>query len=70
MLRRALVLFALARLMVRGQADPLHDRWNDFAKAANEFVISLHAGKFDYELARKLSKLWRAIEESGEWPRQ
>jgi hypothetical protein len=48
--------------------DDLAERLNRFAEAYNGFAGELRAGKLDVKKAARLSKLWRDVERSGEWP--
>jgi hypothetical protein len=68
-----LAAFAAAR--ASGDAQPaatntdlLHDAMNSFAKSYNDFAVKLNGGVFDRKLAGRLSKEWRSVEKSGEWP--
>lgn len=47
----------------------LIERWNRFAKTSRGFADEYNRGIFDVNAARKMSKQWREIEASGEWPR-
>jgi hypothetical protein len=49
--------------------DPLVDRMNRFAATYRRFVDQHDHGVFDVALAKKLSREWREVEASGEWPR-
>lgn len=61
-------------LAVLGQAaaaaaqSVLPDRLNEFALEYNRFAAVLTQGGFDVRSAKKLSRLWRDVEQSGEWP--
>lgn len=62
--RRAILLF------VAGFFDSgLVGKMNAFAKTYNRFAMAHAKGLFDVKLARELSREWRAIENSGEWPK-
>ncbi len=50
-------------------ADSLADCANRFARAYNEFFSDVGRGIFDNKRARRLSKLWRDLENCGEWPK-
>ena len=45
------------------------DRLNRFNDSMRSFVDMLREHRFDLKTARLLSKQWREVEESGEWPR-
>lgn len=67
-MRRLVPMFMLAAVSIGGN-DPLVDRMNTFAKTYNEFAMVLRSGGFDVRLAKKLSREWRDVEASGEWPK-
>jgi hypothetical protein len=65
---------SLLTMLLRGQSvvsndDQLVTRWNEFAKVANVFANDQHDGKFNMKTAKELSKLWRRVEQCGEWPK-
>lgn len=64
----AALLLAALLLPVRGQDDWLLMRMNAFAGEYNDFAGKLREGQFDLRQAKKLSKLWRELERSGNWP--
>jgi hypothetical protein len=45
------------------------DRLNRFNETMRDFTAQLRQHRFDVREARLLSKLWRDVEQSGEWPR-
>lgn len=49
--------------------DDLVDRMNRFARAYNAFGEVYRGGVFDLRGARRLSSLWREVEQSGQWPK-
>jgi len=64
MTRRAVLLMPAVAAF-----DPLLEPMNRFAKAYNEFAEGMRSGIFDQRQAKRLSKLWREVESSGDWPR-
>jgi hypothetical protein len=55
--------------LVERAGDPLVGRMNRFAATYRQFVDRHNHGVFDVALAKKLSREWREVEASGEWPR-
>jgi hypothetical protein len=53
-----------------GGDDEFTDRLNTFAVAYNAFVEQCHEGRFNIRDAKRLSKLWRRVEDSGVWPKE
>jgi hypothetical protein len=43
-------------------------RFNRFVEEANHWARSYNQGLFDFQRAKRLSKLWREVEASGTWP--
>lgn len=69
-MKRLVAIAAALVASASGQSAPdeLLEPMNRFAAVYNEFVDGLHAGKFDARQAQRLSKLWRDVERSGNWP--
>lgn len=69
--RRAVAILLLGALIVQATSvqDLLTDRLNRFAHVYNAFIIECHNGIFDTRAAKRLSKMWRQIEDSGSWPK-
>jgi hypothetical protein len=44
------------------------DRFNRFSAELRVWAQTYNAGKYDLRGARRLSRLWREIEQSGSWP--
>jgi hypothetical protein len=55
--------------LVDRAGDPLVGRMNRFASTYRQFAEQHNRGVFDAALAKKLSREWRDVEASGEWPR-
>jgi hypothetical protein len=55
--------------LVDRAGDPLVTRMNRFAATYRQFAEQHNRGVFDAALAKKLSRQWREVEASGEWPR-
>lgn len=59
--------------MAHGVEDTPRDfmlqRLNRFNETMQDLVSQLRQHRFDLREARLLSKLWRDVEQSGEWPR-
>lgn len=68
MFRRAWLKLLAAPLAATVASDFLMDRLNRFAAAYNAFASAYQQGTFDLRGAKLLSKLWRDIEQSGNWP--
>jgi hypothetical protein len=66
--RRTLLLSAVS--LPEGTDDwQFVQKYNRFAKAANDWMETYRNGLFDLRGAKRLSKLWRDIEASGMWPK-
>jgi hypothetical protein len=74
-MRMALLWVALAALMIASAApigaddDPLVDRMNSFAREYNVFADQFRVGIFDVKSARELSRRWKRVEHSEDWPK-
>jgi len=68
MLRR-MFLLALGGSAAAADVDQLADLMNAFARVYNQFAEQERRGIFDVKLARELSRRWRDVERSGDWPR-
>lgn len=66
---RRLGLALLLAVPMGAQEDGLVLRMNRFAHAYNAFVLELNRGKLDVRDARELTRKWKEIESSGEWPK-
>lgn len=51
------------------QFDPLAIILNRFANRYNQFIQELRGGKLSLRDCKALSKLWREVENSGNWPK-
>jgi len=60
---------SVAPLVAVVARDVLSDRINRFNTVMHDFTIQLHGGVFNCREAKLLSKLWRDIEDSGNWPK-
>lgn len=49
--------------------DPLVDRMDSFAREYNAFAEQFRIGIFDVKSARELSRRWKSVERSQEWPK-
>lgn len=49
--------------------DELGTRLNQFAEAYNTFIAAYKEDRFDLRAAKRLSSLWKAVEQSGMWPK-
>ncbi len=68
-MRRVLALLTLLVVSATGGPfDALAAPMNAFAKAYNGFAAGMGNGIFDARQAKRLSKLWRDVEHSGDWP--
>jgi len=65
---RIVVLFLAACAAAADQPDTLLEPMNRFAAAYNDFTAGMQKGLFDARQAKRLSKLWREVEHSGNWP--
>ena len=74
MVRRFLLLFVAG--VVSAQTVNPTEVWrfehlmNEFATTYREFVNDYNHGLFNVRAAKRLSKKWREIEQSGMWPRE
>lgn len=65
-------MLALTLLMaapIGADDDPLIERMNSFAKEYNVFADQLRLGVFDVKSARELSRRWKRVERSEDWPK-
>lgn len=67
--RSLLALGASAPLAAVRADDIMLDRLNRFNTLMRDFTGKLRGQVFDAKEAALLSKLWRDVEQSGEWPR-
>ena len=74
-MRVALLCIGIAGLMlasvvpIGADDDPLVDRMNGFAKEYRHFADEFNAGIFDSKSARELSRRWKRVERSEDWPK-
>jgi hypothetical protein len=67
--RRAALLLAIAAPACAVVSnDVFLDRLNRFNTAMRDFTAQLRQQQFNVREAKLLSKLWRDVEQSGEWP--
>jgi hypothetical protein len=70
MTRRAALALAIIAAPARAveSGDLFADRMNRFGRELVNFDGKLRQHVFDVKQAKLLSKLWRDVETSGEWP--
>jgi len=72
MIRRLFLLTLLLAMSAGAGGEVAIDRlvgpMNEFAAAYNDFAAGMRNGIFDLRQAKRLSKLWRQVEQSGAWP--
>jgi hypothetical protein len=73
-MRVNLALAALALMLalaapIGADYDPLVESMNSFAKEYNAFADQLRIGIFDVRSARELSRRWKRVEHSEDWPK-
>jgi len=72
MTRRLILLAGAAALRdssrAQFQSDRLANAMNRFSEEYNAFAEKLSVGVFDAQQARRLSRLWREVENCGVWP--
>ena len=70
MTRLAFILGLLARPLAAVDArNYLAEELNAFTRDYYDFLNKLRADTFDVRQARRLSRLWRRVENCGEWPK-
>jgi hypothetical protein len=66
---RLILAILVSSVTLGGQDDDLVTRMNKFARTYNSFTQNYRQGIFDLKLAEKLSKEWREVEKSEDWPK-
>lgn len=67
--RRSVLALAIATAAQTAVTSELPRVMNRFAELWNQFVAGANKGLFDAKLAKKISRAWREVENSGEWPK-
>ena len=67
--RAALLLLLAGQCVAVNSGDLMLDRLNRFNQTMRDFTGQLRAKQFNAKEAKLLSRLWRDVENSGEWPK-